>query len=416
MKKIKNILILAGGDSARFWPLTKKSYFPFLGHPLLSQQLNILKRFAKKIFVVANSSDIHLIKELQSKNEFEISLQKDDLKGQAGAILSAKNKIKGEVLILNAEDIINPELLYRYIDITISNSVEFLFAVKKVKKYFPGAYLKFKNNKVEKIVEKPDPMKIPSNLVKLVVDYFKDFDKFIEILETAKSDKDDVYETAINNFLTQNIRVKHIEYDDYWYSLKYPWQVLSLINFFLNSQGKDKIRIGINVKIAKTAKIVGPCFIDDNTVVGDFVMIRQSHIGKNCLIGGYSEITRSYLGEGVSLHRNFIGDSVLVDRVSFGAQAATANFRFDEKSIKSLVKGKKIDTNLIKFGTIVGSGSKIGSNATLLPGVKIGRNTFIGPGEIISQDVEDNKFIMGTKKLKNKISDNLLEIRENRIP
>ena len=400
MRKIKNILILAGGDSTRFWPLKRKSYFSFLGHPLLWHQLNNLNKFATNLYVVISNEDDQSINRLDSDINFEVIQQKKELNGQAGAILSAKGKINGEVLVLNAEDIIDFELLYRYIDITISNRVDFLFAAKKVKKYFPGAYLKFDRKRLVEIIEKPDPNKTPSDLTKLVVDYLRDFVGFTDILASTKSDKDDQYEQAINKLLKQSVKVRYLTYDNYWYVLKYPWHVLTMTEYFLKTL-KDKIKLGKNVKITKTAKIVGPCFIRAGTIMGDYVMVRQSHIGKNCLIGGYSEITRSYLGNGVSLHRNYIGDSVLADNVSFGAQAATANFRFDEKSVKSSVNGKRIDTNFEKFGAIIGVGSKIGVNATLLPGVKIGSNTFIGPGETIYEDVEDNLFVLKGKQTKN---------------
>ena len=52
-------------------------------------------------------------------------------------------------------------------------------------------------------------------------------------------------------------------------------------------------------------------------------------------------------------------------------------------------------------GAVVGEGSKIGVNATLLPGVKIGKNTFVGPGEIIYEDIKDNIFVLQGKQTKN---------------
>jgi len=406
MKKIKNILILAGGDSNRFWPLKRKSYFPFLGKSLLFHQLNTLKDFAEIIVIIVNKFDLDIAKTTVSqiinkeKYRFRITSQNPNLKGQSGAILSAKNNIRGDVLILNAEDIFNHEILNKCIDTSIHSTIDCLLVAKKVKAYFPGGYLKFKDNKLREIIEKPKPNFVPSDKVRLVMDYFKDFDRLIHTLEITETNKDDLYENAINQLLKQNLKAEYLLYDDYWYVLKYPWHVLPMMQYFLKTL-KNEIKIGKNVQIAKTAKIVGPCFIDDNTVIGDFVMIRQSHIGKNCVIGGYSEITRSYVGDNVSLHRNFVGDSVLDKNVSFGAQAATANFRFDEKPVQSRVNGIKINTNLVKFGAIIGFGSKIGVNSTLLPGLKIGKNTFIGPGETIYDDIEDNSFVFKGKKTKN---------------
>jgi len=160
---------------------------------------------------------------------------------------------------------------------------------------------------------------------------------------------------------------------------------------------KGPVIIKSNVKIGDFVKIVGPCFIDEKTIIADYTLIRNSHIGKKCLIGARSEIARSYIGNNTLLHQNYIGDSVLGNNVLFGAGAITANFRFDEKIIKSSIKNININTNLQKFGAIVGNNSKIGVNATLLPGVKIGENCRIMPGKIIQKDIEDNVFF-GKKK------------------
>ena len=42
MRKIKNILILAGGDSTRFWPLEEKNLINFLGTPIIQYQVEQL--------------------------------------------------------------------------------------------------------------------------------------------------------------------------------------------------------------------------------------------------------------------------------------------------------------------------------------------------------------------------------------
>jgi acetyltransferase-like isoleucine patch superfamily enzyme len=46
-------------------------------------------------------------------------------------------------------------------------------------------------------------------------------------------------------------------------------------------------------------------------------------------------------------------------------------------------------------GAIVGDGTVIGSNATILPGVHIGKNCLIGAGSVVTEDVEDNAVVVG---------------------
>ena len=154
------------------------------------------------------------------------------------------------------------------------------------------------------------------------------------------------------------------------------------------------VYIGKHVVIGDFAKIAGPCYIGDNTIIADYALVRESHIGRNCLIGSSSEVARSYLGDNVMLHRNYIGDSVLANNVLCGAGAVTANFRFDEKEVYSFVKKNKINSGLKKLGAIVGTNTKIGVNSTIYPGVKIGSEVLIAPHEVIKQDVGDNLFYM----------------------
>ncbi|MFN4212418.1 MAG: sugar phosphate nucleotidyltransferase [Microgenomates group bacterium] len=393
MKKIKNILILAAGDSTRFWPLRDKQFFSFLGKPLLVHLIEDLLDYGQNIIVVSSSSIKDKLVSLVG-NKVEIITQDSRLTGMAGAIFSAKNKINGEVLILNASDIINFNILTQFIDKLKKEKLKILLLAKKVKEYFPGGYLKLKGGRIVEIIEKPTPREAPSNMVKLVFDYFFDFQKLVKIIQNTKTGNDDQYEQAVTQLLKKyHQETDYILYDSFWYPIKYPWQVLPALKYFLGKLDGDKVKLGKNVKIGQGVKIVGPTYIGDNTIIGDFVLIRESIIENNCLIGAFSEVARSYLGEKVYLHRNYVGDSILDKNVLLGAGAVLANFRFDSQPIKN--------TYLSKLGSIIGEGSKIGANATILPGVKIGRNTFIGPLEMVDKDIEDNKFVF-----KGKISEN----------
>lgn len=398
MRKVKNVLILAGGDSTRFWPLKNKTFWQFFGKPFIQHLVEELNAYTQNIFIVANPQ---LMNEFEKLGNVKIIAQDIKLPGMAGAIMSTKDKITGEILILNSNDWFEFKAISDLIAKVDREKLDFAFLAKKMQSYFPGGYLQFKEGKVVGIIEKPHPDNVPSNFVNLVVDYFSNYSMIISALEKTKTSADDWYEHALSYVIKSKALTDFIEYKGEWNSLKYPWHVLSVMRQFLTSLGKE-VRLGKNVKISDTAKIVGPCFIDDNSIVGDFVMIRESHIGKNCLVGGYSEVTRSYLGDGVALHRNYVGDSVLGNEVSFGAQAATANYRFDGKNIVSNVAQNKVDSGKTKLGALIGDKSRVGVNATIIPGIKIGHNTFVGPNEVVDSDLEDNLFKFRGKKVQNK--------------
>jgi len=114
MRKIKNGLILAGGGSTRFWPLQEKSFFSFLGKPLVLYQIEELTRYCDKVTIIANKKNAISINRLIENSDFQsktqVIVQNENLEGQAGAVLSAKNHLKGEVVIINANDLIDYSL------------------------------------------------------------------------------------------------------------------------------------------------------------------------------------------------------------------------------------------------------------------------------------------------------------------
>ena len=153
------------------------------------------------------------------------------------------------------------------------------------------------------------------------------------------------------------------------------------------------------VKILENAVVIGPVYIGKNTVVATGALVRGSHIGANSVIGFGSEVARSYVGNEVWTHSNYIGDSIIGHDVSFGAGCVTGNLRLDENNIQALVQGGKIDTGLNKFGLVTGNHVRCGINTSFMPGVKVGSNCFIGAGIVISEDIEDNKYVYGKSEL-----------------
>jgi len=406
--KIKNILILGGGDGTRFWPLSDKNSFSFLQKPLVIHLIGEISNYAENIFVVTNSFNDALIRQASPAKIQTVVISDPSQSNMGKAVIDCKEVIKGETLVLNAVDIFDFKIIEELIK-KISQKNDFMFVAKELKEYFPGAYAAFEGDKVKEFVEKPTPENIPSNITKLVVDYFSDFSRFIEIVEKTTTSSDDLYEKAINTYIQTYPKTDYVRYNDYWYTLKYPWHVLPMMRHFLQRIKKETVgsntviskhalvvgpvHIGSNVKIGDFTKIVGPAYIGDNVIIGDHTLVREGHIGNDALIGGGSEVARSYIGEKVMLHRNYVGDSVLDMGVLMGSGGVTANFRFDGKTILSKTEEKKADSKLQKFGAVVGKNSKIGVNATLLPGVKIGKNTFVGPGEVVKEDINDKLFL-----------------------
>ncbi len=407
------LIVLAAGHGKRMWPIqTDKCLIPFLGKPLLYHNL-------KKIKQAINPEEVIIVSRVENKTVIEGILNElglagtivvqEEAKGMASAILSAKDLINGEILIVNAEDIVD-ESIYSQV---AKGGAEIVFPGLKVSSYFPGGYIKeATGNRVEAIVEKPGEGNEPSDLVKLVVDYFKDGQKLIVALEKAVSDKDDVYEVALNQMLQDGVEVKFVKYEGTWIPLKYPWQILDILEHLL--QGiEDKISPGAmiaksaiitgsvlieeGVKVFEGAVIKGPVYIGKNVIVGNNTMIRESDLEEGTVTGFNSDITRSYIGANSWFHTNYIGDSVIEGDFGMGSGAVLANLRLDDHTIR--MGEEKLDTGRHKLGLIAGRGSRVGVNASTMPGTKIGANSMVGPGVILYHDLEDNKKVLVKQEL-----------------
>lgn len=84
---------------------------------------------------------------------------------------------------------------------------------------------------------------------------------------------------------------------------------------------------------------------------------------------------------------------MLEGNVSLGSQAVLANLRLDEGPIFSTIKDKKEPTGRNKLGVIMGSNIRVGIHASIMPGVKIGSDSFIASGALISSDVSSGSYV-----------------------
>ena len=181
----------------------------------------------------------------------------------------------------------------------------------------------------------------------------------------------------------------------------YPWELIDLnaelmstitewddISNIQASEGSRAI-IGEGTEILPGVYLEGDVVIGKNCKIGPNCYLRGStYIGDHCHVGNAVELKNSILMPGTNVgHLSYVGDSVLAEKVNFGAGTMTSNLRHDGSNHRSLVEGKLIDTGRRKFGVIVGAGVHTGINTSLYPGRKLGAGTTTLPGQVISQDL-----------------------------
>ena len=140
-----------------------------------------------------------------------------------------------------------------------------------------------------------------------------------------------------------------------------------------------------NVRLGKDVKIPHPelvnlygCSIGDETKIGSFVEIQKNaNVGARCKISSHT-----FICEGVTIE----------DEVFVGHGAMFINDRYP----RSAVGGRlKTETDWKVSVICVKSGCSIGSSATIMCGVTIGKNAMIGAGAVVTQDVPDCSIVAG---------------------
>lgn len=147
--------------------------------------------------------------------------------------------------------------------------------------------------------------------------------------------------------------------------------------------------IGARALIRSHTVIYAGNRIGMNFQTGHGVLIRESNeIGDDVSIGSHSIIEhRVRISDKVRIHSNvFIPEfSILEEGVWVGPCSVFTNALYPlSLDVKQHLKGPHLL-----------AGAKIGANATLLPGVTIGRNSLVGAGAVVIHDVPEGKVVVG---------------------
>lgn len=188
---------------------------------------------------------------------------------------------------------------------------------------------------------------------------------------------------------------------DYPKVLNHIGEIIFEISKTLNNDYQEispNVFVHKSVKIDKSATIIGPCLVLENSEIRVNAYIRGNVIiGKNCVIGNSTELKNAILFDEVKVpHFNYIGDSLLGYKVHFGAGSLTSNVKSDESNVTLTINSEKFKTNRKKIGALVGDKVEIGCNTVLTPGSIIGKNTTIYPLVMVRGEIPENKIVKST--------------------
>ncbi|MFZ0452172.1 MAG: DapH/DapD/GlmU-related protein [Ignavibacteriaceae bacterium] len=146
--------------------------------------------------------------------------------------------------------------------------------------------------------------------------------------------------------------------------------------YFINSHAvvDDNVEIGEGTKIWHFTHIQSGSKIGKNCVFGQNV-----NVGNNVTIGDYVKVQNNVsIYEGVTLEDYvFCGPSMVFTNI------LNPRCKYPQVGSKYYIK------------TLVKEGASLGANCTIVCGITIGRNAFVGAGAVVTKDVPDFALVVG---------------------
>lgn len=146
-----------------------------------------------------------------------------------------------------------------------------------------------------------------------------------------------------------------------------------------------------NAEIGDDCHLLPGCVIRDSRVdqaarIGPFAHLRmQTLVGPSTRVGNFVEIKKSEIGEGSKAsHLTYLGDALVGRGVNVGAGTITCNYDGSRKHVTE-----------IEDGVFVGSGTE------LVAPVRLGRNSYVGAGSTITEDVPEDSLAIARQRQRN---------------
>jgi len=409
-------VVLAAGKGTRLKPLTNtkpKHLIPVAGKPILEHVLLTLKKAGIHEIYIIVGYKAEMIKDKFSDGlnlglKIEYIVQ-PKLLGTADAIRTAQPYVDENFLVVYGDLLFTPKAIVNILRAHKQSKPSVTMAVTPVANPERYGVVKLEEGWVIDLVEKPPRGRAPSNFVNAGIYVFSE-EIFEKIAKTKPSPRGELEVTdSLKLLMSEGRKVLAEEIPrNEWIDTGYPWNLLEANEWILKhmeSSVKGNIEDGAvltgriiieeGAHIRSGAYIEGPVYIGRNADVGPNCYVRPyTSIGNEVRIGNACEIKNSIIMDETHIgHLSYVGDSIIGENCNFGAGTKIANLRFDKKTVKMKIKGRRVDSGRRKLGVVFGDNVSTGIGALFMPGVKVGNDCWIDAGAVVREDVPPKTFL-----------------------
>ena len=404
-------VLLAAGEGVRLQPITAtrpKHLIKVGGKPILQFCLEAVKNAGIDEAIVVTHYMGDAIRKYFGDGEklgLKISyVEQKAVRGTGDAATVAEPYVDGDFVLVYGDLLFGIDAVKDTLKLFKHGETSAVVGVVPVDKPESYGIIDFdKKKRVKGIVEKPSAEKAPSNLANAGVYVFSPevFEKLRQIKASSRGEWELTDAVTLLGSEGKTVLAAELSKDD-WFDVGRPWDLLDANNWALKrmdhkvlgtvEQGAHLIgpvTVAESARIRSGAYIEGPCFIDEECDVGPNCFVRPgTSLGRKVRVGNACEIKNSIIMDSTHIgHLSYIGDSILGEHCNLGAGTITANYRLDAGTIKMMVKDQVVNTGRRKLGAVFGDNVKTGIKSLFMPGVKVGANSWIGPGFMLERDL-----------------------------
>ncbi len=433
-------VILAGGNGTRLWPyaqIRNKVMAPVANRPLAAWAVDTALEAGADEVIIAAGPHAAQINHAFAGHERVRVVEVGRTQGAAFTLAAVKPYVDGDMLVLNGDTLYEPDDLQALVKRLQQGEPAVLLARLKEGEHHDYICAEADGDTLAAV--EGHPLRAMGRRISAYA-LTPAFWPRIEACSTLMADipvgmmppLEGFLEMVIADGLRAGVRIAAIDAAAPCVDVDKPWQLLaanhrqadrlcSAIEADHLGEGsaidpsahiEGHVVLGKNCTIGRNVLIEGNVIVGDNTeivegamILGNAVIGSGCSIRHGCLIDGGSVIgNRCVVGHGAELGGVIFDTVYLYHYMEFwgiigrntdlGAATVCGSLRFDNAETVHTVKGRRERPHHFANAVYLGDFCRTGVNAILMPGVKTGVYSIVGPGVVLMEDLPDNKIIM----------------------
>lgn len=370
------VIILAAGESSRFWPLSThghKSLHRLHGKAIIEHTVESLASAGVTEVILVQSPIARAAHfphrtvedQLGDGARYGVTItyvEQTRANGPGPSLQLALPYVSGDFFVANPESI-NAGAVLREVMQQRGEATAAVAAEEKEEPWLYGVFATDAEGLLQQVVEKPSRGTEPSKLCRTSLELYDQ--RYADILrKEPEHEHSNVF--ALQK-LAETAPVRVVQSAAAFFPLKYPWHLFAMAEYL----GGTHRYAPANVTLGEGASHDSSSVIENDCIIAPGVRIEHSLVGAGSVIS--SNLSHSILGAAVTIEEN-----------------VTIEYTHpDSGTVEAEVKEALVDSGEALLGAIIGQGSAVRAGVTVPAGTLIGAETAVEAGVKIPRHIPD---------------------------